>query len=290
MATETSASGLLPTAAFLDSFCFWFRRPWSWRYRASIVFRKSSVVASCPDSSLPLVGSLSGSNGSYPAKHDSDITYNISKGDISHSAHPKLGHNQSNTSNISNIAISLLSDSAADDDCMSVSQYTQCESTQRNNNIIRKVPAEYKSNMRDNCPRRRVLIVDDVPLNRKMLKRLLETRKYACEEAVDGQHAVDVIRESLIEGESSHYDIITMDFQMPVMDGVTATHIIRQLGFKGLIIGVTGNAVTEDVNALLRNGANKVLLKPLSIKDFDDYVNSLLTVPSSAEFRHGEGI
>ena len=275
MTTETTALGVLPFAAFLNSFCFWFRRPWSWRYRPPAVIGKLSVLEASRDSSLSLTGMLS-TKGTFIPKYSYPAENNT---DVSDSRHLKQ---QSHTTNISTIEVTQISNSAADDD-LSVSQCTQCELTQRNNDCIRKVVAEYKSSMRDNQARRRVLIVDDVPLNRKMLKRLLETRKYACEEAVDGQHAVDVIRESLMKGESSHYDIITMDFQMPVMDGVTATHIIRQLGFKGLIIGVTGNALAEDVNALLHNGANKVLLKPLSIKDFDDYVNTVLTVPSTSQ-------
>ena len=121
---------------------------------------------------------------------------------------------------------------------------------------------------------RRVLIVDDVAMNRKMLKRLFVTRFEECDEAGDGQQAVDMVKESIASGSS--YDIITIDYQMPVMDGVTATSIIRKLGYKGQIIGVTGNALSEDVNSFLSNGADTVLTKPLSIAAFDKYMNSRL--------------
>ena len=120
---------------------------------------------------------------------------------------------------------------------------------------------------------RRVLIVDDVAMNRKMLKRLLVTRFEECDEAEDGQQAVDMVKESLASG--VNYDVITMDYQMPVMDGVTATSNIRRLGYKGQIIAVTGNALSEDLNAFLSNGANIVLTKPLSITAFDKYMNTL---------------
>ena len=119
---------------------------------------------------------------------------------------------------------------------------------------------------------RRVLIVDDVAMNRKMLKRLFVTRFEECDEAEDGQQAVDMVKEAMASG--VNYDVITMDYQMPVMDGVTATSNIRKLGYKGLIIGVTGNALSEDVNAFLSNGANIILTKPLSITAFDKYMNS----------------
>ena len=116
----------------------------------------------------------------------------------------------------------------------------------------------------------RILIVDDVAMNRKMLKRLLVTRFNACDEAEDGQQAVDMVKEAMASG--LNYDIITMDYQMPVMDGVTATSCIRRLGYKGQIIAVTGNALSEDMKSFLTNGANTVLTKPLSIVAFDEYL------------------
>jgi len=119
----------------------------------------------------------------------------------------------------------------------------------------------------------RVLIVDDVPMNRKMLKRLLTSRFYECEEAENGQQAVDMVREAMVAGMS--YDMITMDYQMPVMDGVTATCSIRKLGYTGHIVGVTGNALAEDVDCFLSKGANIVLTKPLSIVKLDEYLSNV---------------
>ena len=121
---------------------------------------------------------------------------------------------------------------------------------------------------------RRVLIVDDVAMNRKMLKRLFETRFEQCHEAEDGQQAVDMVKEALASG--VNYDIITMDYQMPVMDGVTATKLIRKLGYKGQIIGVTGNALQGDIKAFISNGASIVLAKPLSITTLDDYLTTVV--------------
>ena len=118
--------------------------------------------------------------------------------------------------------------------------------------------------------RTRVLIVDDVAMNRKMLKRLLIARFDECDEAENGQQAVDMAKSAMALGLC--YDIITMDYQMPIMDGVTATRCIRKLGYKGQIIGVTGNALQEDVATFVENGANIVLTKPLSISKFDEYL------------------
>ena len=124
-------------------------------------------------------------------------------------------------------------------------------------------------------PRKRALIVDDVPMNRKMLRRLLESRFDVCTEAENGQQAVNLVREALVETRIVKYDLITMDYQMPVLDGGTAIRHIRQLGYQGVIVAVTGNALPEDIHLLLSSGANKVLTKPISIAMFDEIVDSL---------------
>ena len=121
---------------------------------------------------------------------------------------------------------------------------------------------------------RRVLIVDDVPMNCKMLRRLFSNRFEECKEAENGKVAVDMVTEAMASGVS--FDVITMDYQMPVMDGVTATRCIRKLGYKGLIVAVTGNALSEDVNAFLSNGADIVLTKPLSIERLYKYLNTAI--------------
>jgi len=116
-----------------------------------------------------------------------------------------------------------------------------------------------------------VLIVDDVALNRKMLRRLLTDRCAQAVEAVDGQDAVGKVRAAMVTG-GEMFDIITMDYQMPVMDGVTATQHIRQLGYTGIIVGVTGNALPADVSRFILAGANRVLTKPMDVKKMDDVI------------------
>jgi CheY-like chemotaxis protein len=59
-------------------------------------------------------------------------------------------------------------------------------------------------------------------------------------------------------------DLVFMDGSMPVMDGYEATAHIRAVGFKGRIIGVTGNALAEDQVRFLHAGAELVLVKPVT--------------------------
>ena len=123
-----------------------------------------------------------------------------------------------------------------------------------------------------------VLIVDDVPMNRKMLKRMLVTRCKVIEEAENGEVACNMVRLSMKNGVKEHYDIILMDYQMPVMDGVTATRRIRRLGFLGKIIVVTGNALEEGMATFKESGADAVLMKPLDIRRFDAFMRSDIEV------------
>jgi len=120
----------------------------------------------------------------------------------------------------------------------------------------------------------RVLVVDDTISNRKMLCRVLKSRCSILEQADDGQKAVDLVKESMVDSDSSsktsaQFDLILMDFMMPVMDGPTAIKEIRRLGYKGLIFGLTGNVLDSDKDLMLTNGANFVLFKPFSMEAFD---------------------
>jgi CheY-like chemotaxis protein len=64
--------------------------------------------------------------------------------------------------------------------------------------------------------------------------------------------------------ENGHeYDIIFMDHTMPIMTGTEASRQIRINGYKRLILGVTGNALDDDVEAFLEAGADCVIAKPL---------------------------
>ena len=120
----------------------------------------------------------------------------------------------------------------------------------------------------------RVLVVDDANTNRRMMVRGLgQKTKGEVAEAEDGHDAVMKVEEAMKQG--APFDLITMDFQMPVMDGPTATSKIRALGYKGLIIGVTGNGMREDIDHFLAQGADRVLIKPVSVTDIEHALSTI---------------
>ena len=113
----------------------------------------------------------------------------------------------------------------------------------------------------------RILVVDDVLSNRKLLCRLLERKGHRCDMAEDGQQAVDLIKSDTDGG----YHCILIDFEMPVLNGPDAVRIIREdLGCDTFIVGVTGNMLLEDVEYFMSRGANCVLPKPVQLPILED--------------------
>ena len=111
----------------------------------------------------------------------------------------------------------------------------------------------------------RVLAVEDNPFNRgllvKMLKNLDVQDIFLAE---NGQEALD----ALAQGKT--FDIVLMDIQMPVMDGLEATRKIRAMGLDVPIIALTAHALESDQRKSLEAGMNGHLAKPYRLQDLDE--------------------
>ena len=104
----------------------------------------------------------------------------------------------------------------------------------------------------------RLLVAEDMELNREVLHDLLERTGLTFDMAEDGEVAVAM-------ASAAAYDLILMDMQMPIMDGLSATQAIRKLpGYAGTpIIALTANAFDEDRRRCLAAGMNDFLSKPI---------------------------
>jgi CheY-like chemotaxis protein len=114
---------------------------------------------------------------------------------------------------------------------------------------------------------RRLLVVDDSLMNRKLLMRLLCARSFLCEEAADGQEAIGVYEAARDAGRP--FDAVLLDNQMPVMDGPTCVQKLRAIGCRCLVVGVTGNVMQADVDDFVQHGADRVFGKPLDTDAFE---------------------
>ncbi|MBI5335601.1 MAG: response regulator [Burkholderiales bacterium] len=124
---------------------------------------------------------------------------------------------------------------------------------------VRSEPAA--GQVRWRFPAVRVLVVDDGAENRELARVVLEEAGITVVEAEDGEAAV---RLATAAGQPA-FDLILMDMQMPVMDGVTATRTLRQRGWAGPIIALTANAMKGFEREIEQAGFSGFQTKPIHI-------------------------
>lgn len=131
----------------------------------------------------------------------------------------------------------------------------------------------------DGQPHYRLLIVEDQPDSRLLLKKLLEPLGFDLREAVNGQEALSVFEEW-------HPALIWMDIRMPVMGGIEATKRIKQtLSGKGTkIIALTAHALSEERSEILAAGCDDFIRKPYHSNEIFD----ALTKHLGARFMYAE--
>ena len=111
----------------------------------------------------------------------------------------------------------------------------------------------------------RLLLVEDMEVNRELAKIILESLGFKVEMAVNGKQAVEMVENN----PAGYYNGIVMDIQMPVMDGCEASRQIRALSDKKKadvpIIAMTANAFGDDLKKSKDAGMNAHLAKPIDV-------------------------
>ncbi|MES2823516.1 MAG: CHASE3 domain-containing protein [Pseudomonadota bacterium] len=107
----------------------------------------------------------------------------------------------------------------------------------------------------------RVLLVEDNEFNQIVARDLLEHLGAIVDLVENGQSAVDVLLSNV-----KHYDVILMDVQMPVMDGFTATRIIRQSNIHTPIIAMTAGVTEFERESCMESGMNDLIAKPIEVE------------------------
>ncbi|MCP4216186.1 MAG: response regulator, partial [bacterium] len=104
-----------------------------------------------------------------------------------------------------------------------------------------------------------ILLAEDNPINRKLTSFMLTKAGYRLSMVVNGQEAVD-----LFTSEPKRFDLILMDIQMPVKNGMEATRSIRQQGFTDIpIIAITAQSMKGDREKCIEAGMNDYISKPI---------------------------
>ena len=114
-----------------------------------------------------------------------------------------------------------------------------------------------------------VLVVEDSPDNQDLIAKYLAKAGATVEVVDNGLQAVQ-------KASADHYDLILMDVQMPVMDGLTATKQLRDAGYAKPIVTLTANAMKEDRDRCLAAGADDYLTKPVDMGQFSKILKTYL--------------
>ena len=122
------------------------------------------------------------------------------------------------------------------------------------NSLVEEAHHEYT------LPSLSILIAEDNEINQLLLKKQLSGFDYVADIASNGQEAIEMMK-------LKAYDMILMDVQMPILDGISATKVIREdISFKQpIIIALTANAMKDDKQKCLEAGMNDYLSKPISV-------------------------
>ncbi len=152
--------------------------------------------------------------------------------------------------------------------------------------LIRKVPnprATPKPGAASPLPlfQGRVLFADDALDNRRLVEHLLRKAGVEVVLVEDGHQAIETVQ-------SSHFDLILMDVQMPIIDGLTATTRIRQSGVATPIVALSAGAMTSEVDMAMQAGCSMHLSKPFSRDAFYQMLSKYLTPSATGVIPHSQ--
>lgn len=131
-----------------------------------------------------------------------------------------------------------------------------------NGDILQKTNTVASKTFENNC---KVLVIEDNKINQVVTRKILESNQIECEILDDGFQAIELLKNEI-------FDIVLMDINMPKINGIETTKILRANGVTIPIIAVTAfekNQIAEDINAI---GFNDFIIKPFNSSDLFDII------------------
>ena len=114
-----------------------------------------------------------------------------------------------------------------------------------------------------------ILVAEDNQTNQMLIEIMLQERGVKYTIVNNGQEAVD-------EAIKNHYDLILMDINMPIMDGISATKLLREKNYNKPIVSLSANVIESDIKTFLAAGVNDTLNKPLVPQQLDNILTQFL--------------
>ncbi|KAH7326249.1 hypothetical protein B0I35DRAFT_405519 [Stachybotrys elegans] len=128
----------------------------------------------------------------------------------------------------------------------------------------------------------RVLVADDNSTNIEVVSRMLKLEDiYDVSIAKDGQEAYDLVKEAMEKNES--FDVIFMDVQMPNLDGLQSTRLIREMGYRYPIVALTAFSEESNVKECIDSGMDEFLAKPIRRPALKQVLKKFATIPEEPE-------
>jgi len=125
----------------------------------------------------------------------------------------------------------------------------------------------------------KVLLVEDDKINRLIVATILKRQNVNLTKANNGVEAIEILK-------NKDFDLILMDIQMPIMNGIDATNIIRkELKIETPIIALTANSFTAEIDEVIQVGMNDYLTKPFEEQDLINIIEKHHRIYSNIKLR-----
>ncbi|KAF7592151.1 Histidine kinase [Aspergillus hancockii] len=128
----------------------------------------------------------------------------------------------------------------------------------------------------------RVLMAEDNKINQEVALRMLALEEvYDVTVVKDGQEAYDTVKANMEEGRV--FDLIFMDIQMPILDGLESTRLIRQMGYSAPIVALSAFAEDSNIKDCMDSGMDMFISKPIRRPVLKQVLNKFATIPEESE-------